>query len=323
MNAAPGSADDLQRRRWEWLALARFFLAGIVVLFHIQRRLNLWQDSWLSQLDGRVAVIAFLLISGYSISASLTQRQDGFYRRRLLRVYPLLIGALIFTELVTALSPRAYPSAGIPVMIGNLVAPPGHLCLVPTLNIPLWSLGCEIVFYALAPLFFRASTGLLAAFVFLSMRAYWSPLVNEWLYGAPTLCFLWCWLLGFMLHSRRSPILMLITAAAVGLLWKHPLLRYAPASVLGQYLITLVIMVSPWLPPLGRWPAALVNYLGAISFPLYLVHFPVVIYSCDTVKSTSPGLILAWVMFVTLLFHHFLDVPLQGVIHGRSRHPGR
>lgn len=298
-------ADDMERRRWRWLALARFVLASIVVLFHIQRRLRIGEGTWWTELDGRVAVIAFLLISGYSISASLTQRAEGFYRRRLLRVYPLLIGALAFTQLLTWLSPKVYASGGIPVMIGNLVAPPGHLCLVPTLNLPLWSLGCEIVFYALAPLLFRAPGWMLVLLALISARAYMSPLVNEWLHGAPTLCFLWSWLLGFVLHARRTPALLVAAGLSACLLGWHPLVRYAKFSIVAQYIGTLFLLTVSWLPPLGLFA----DYLGAISFPLYLVHFPVIVYLADTLAVKDPGIFLAAVIVVTLFFHHLVDGP--------------
>jgi peptidoglycan/LPS O-acetylase OafA/YrhL len=190
-------------------------------------------------------------------------------------------------------------------MIANLVFPPGHLCHVPTLDIPLWSLGCEIVFYALAPFLFRAPGWVLCVLALASARAYLSPLVNEWLYGAPTICFFWVWMLGFMLHSRRTPALVLVTAASAGLLWNHPLIRYSQASIVAQYLGTLALIVSPWLPRLGR-P---VDYLGAISFPLYLVHFPVIIYLFDTMRVTDVTVLVLAVIFVTLLFHHLVDAP--------------
>lgn len=292
----------MTRSRWNWLALARFVLAFVVVVFHIQRRLMLWQDTWVPQLDGRVSVIAFLVISGYSIAASLAKGPAGFYRRRLLRVYPLLIGAVVFTELLAA--PR-YPVQGWKNAIGNIVFPPGTVCAVPTLNLPLWSLGIEIVYYLFAPLLMWAPAfvrwGLIAA----SVAAYCSPLVQEWHYGAPAACFLWAWLLGVELFRSQHPAVVVAAFLSTAAVKFNPQVQYATYSVL-LYVGTLTLIVAPWLPALkGRW----VDYLGAISFPLYLVHFPVVITLADAYGVKNPVPMFAAALAVTLAFHHLVDGP--------------
>lgn len=297
----------LTRRRWNWLGLARFVLAFVVVVFHIQRRLMLWQDTWVVQLDGRVSVIAFLVISGYSIAASLAKSAQGFYKRRLLRVYPLLIGAVIFTELLAA--PR-YPVQGWANAAGNIVFPPGLVCAVPTLNLPLWSLGIEIVYYVFAPLLMRAPWlvrwGLIAA----SVAAYRSPLVQEWHYGAPAACFLWAWLLGVELFRSRHPAVVAAAFLSTAAVKFNPQVQYATWSVL-LYVGTLALIVAPWLPPLsGRW----VDYLGAISFPLYLVHFPVVVTLADAYHVTDPFTMFAAASAVTLFFHHAVDGPAKRLL---------
>lgn len=299
--------DLLTRSRWNWLALARFVLAAVVVVFHIQRRLMLWEGTWVTQLDGRVSVIAFLVISGYSIAASLSKSAQGFYKRRLLRVYPLLIGAVVFTELLAA---PQYPVQGWTNAAGNIVFPPGVVCSVPTLNLPLWSLGIEILYYLFAPLLVRAPAfvrwGLIAA----SIAAYRSPLVQEWHYGAPAACFLWAWLLGLELYSNRHPAAVGAAFLTTAALKYNPQVQYATWSVL-LYVGTLTLIVAPWLPALrGRW----VDYLGAISFPLYLVHFPVVVTLADAYKVTDPLTMFGAALAVTLAFHHLVDGPAKRLL---------
>ena len=51
------------------------------------------------------------------------------------------------------------------------------------------------------------------------------------------------------------------------------------------------------------------DYLGAISFPLYLVHFPVVVTLVDTYKVSDPLLMAGTALGVALAFHHLVDGP--------------
>src|ERR1019366_8528321 len=88
---------------WEALALLRFFLAWIVLSQHLTSVTD--HSGWveaLSSFDGKAAVVGFLLVSGYSIAASLDRESEGFYRRRFLRVYPLYFFAIVFAVALEA-----------------------------------------------------------------------------------------------------------------------------------------------------------------------------------------------------------------------------
>ncbi len=85
--------------QWAVLALLRGVLALIVVATHL-----VWfipeTPAWLHtvwSLDGKSAVIGFLLVSGYSIHASLSAKEDGFIQRRFWRVYPLYFTCIVLT----------------------------------------------------------------------------------------------------------------------------------------------------------------------------------------------------------------------------------
>src|SRR6516225_10531904 len=87
---------------WQGLALLRFFLAWVVLSGHLQvfaTRPAPWVGVF-AEFDGKAAVIGFLLVSGYSIAASLERSGRGFYRRRFLRIYPPYLAALVFAAVL-------------------------------------------------------------------------------------------------------------------------------------------------------------------------------------------------------------------------------
>jgi hypothetical protein len=63
---------------WEALALLRFFLAWIVLSGHLTSYTDHsgWAEA-LSSFDAKAAVVGFLLVSGYSIAASLDRESEG------------------------------------------------------------------------------------------------------------------------------------------------------------------------------------------------------------------------------------------------------
>lgn len=306
-----GAAPAAERARWTWLAILRFVLSVVVVVFHYDQKTG--ATGWWRQLDGRVAVLAFLIISGYSMAASLARGTQGFYRRRLLRVYPHLITSVLLTQILTSLSAAPVAHGGWGVALATIVFTPGLVCMVPTLNIPLWFMGVELVFYVLAPFLPGRSTRTICALAFLSIAAYWSPLVKNWLYGAPPLCYLWPCLLGFLLGARYSRALAAVAFATAGLISFHPVVTYAPWAVL-MYVASVFLLVAGRLPVPGeRWERAF-NYLGALSFPLYLVHYPIMMFTMDTVKIWNFSAVLGIVTFATLVFHHVVDQPSHRAI---------
>jgi peptidoglycan/LPS O-acetylase OafA/YrhL len=82
---------------WASLAVLRFALAMIVFATHLVFFTGYggWTEA-VASLDGKAAVIGFLLISGFSIAASSDRDRDGFYRRRFLRVYRLYCFVVLF-----------------------------------------------------------------------------------------------------------------------------------------------------------------------------------------------------------------------------------
>ena len=108
---------------------------------------------------GDELVIFFFVLSGFSIAYSLNQRANikQFYQRRLIRIYPPYILALLWASWVYFLIFQTIQipiEAGIGNVLDNFWTVLQNLCFIPTgsLIIPFWSLAYEVIFYVLSPL---------------------------------------------------------------------------------------------------------------------------------------------------------------------------
>ncbi len=110
---------DENRTHWAVLAGARFVLSVIVLLCHLSIVARGLISNFAEQFNAFSAVIAFFLISGYSIHLSILRDGRGYFARRFWRIYPIYVASLllsivlIFTIKLTAgVSHRARCLAG-------------------------------------------------------------------------------------------------------------------------------------------------------------------------------------------------------------------
>ncbi|WP_405004880.1 acyltransferase [Kitasatospora purpeofusca] len=147
---AAGAAQS----RLGWLDAVRGIAALAVVLQHFDTlQLVPWAgEFWLHFDLGLYGVMAFFLVSGYIIPASLERRGDvrAFWIGRIFRIHPALIVTI-------ALSVIALPDDRMPVSLFNLdhvptVLTANLLMLQELLGVPnslrvMWTLSYEMVFY--------------------------------------------------------------------------------------------------------------------------------------------------------------------------------
>lgn len=117
-------------------------------------------------------VIVFFVLSGFSIAHSLSSNTSPwqFYKRRLIRIYPTYLGALIWAGMIYGITKYYYPEwydgtftkfAFIRTMEMNEYLEPkvvaGNLFYMPMHGFigPFWSLTYEVIFYLLAPFLLR------------------------------------------------------------------------------------------------------------------------------------------------------------------------
>lgn len=219
---------------WPALAALRFVLAVVVMVSHLS-----WFAPGLPDGGALAAVLGFLVVSGYSIAASLEREPAGFYRRRLRRILPVYLAACALSLLPVALGPVVDATGyvwAVPApaeVVCNLVFLQGFACGPLTSNPVVWSLSVEAACYAAAP-FLRRWTA--AALALVSLAAFLlippEPVYYSRMTGGGALVLLaWAWLAGF-------------------LLWRAGLRFTLPV------------------------PRRLCLWLGDVSYPLYLVHIP-------------------------------------------------
>ncbi|MGG6269248.1 acyltransferase family protein [Leptolyngbya sp. AN03gr2] len=314
--------------QWKILAGFRFFLAWIVLCTHLS-----WfvpSNSYLlrfNHFDGFSAVLGFLIISGYSIAHSVIKTPQGFYRRRVLRLYPLYFLAVIasilpFLILGSQLKtpggnsfPLVLPSKGD--FIGNLLLLQGFIFKPISSNPILWTLSVEFLYYLFAPWFLKLSNRSIFALICISAVTYAVypklnlPYYSHLEFGLGAILLLWAWLLGFWYRreaGRNDHIKALLIFVGVILLSFN--------SFDGQftnltYISSCLVVIYATQIKLPTRLLDVFDYLGAISYPLYLFHVPAFIAAYYFLGiQYQIGLVL-FALMVSIVVYHVIDLPLR------------
>jgi peptidoglycan/LPS O-acetylase OafA/YrhL len=291
----------------------RLVLALAVVASHVTR------------LDiGRLAVLAFFFLSGFWSSRIWAQKFGSgatlrFYAARWLRIVPLYLLVLLTWAAIRA----------TPLHFENFTL----FGIATTYRDPLyvsWSLDIELQFYLLLPLLFglvaEASAGL--------------TMLVALVVGA-----VGCWLVqstGLVTVAKYLPLFAL--GALTDLKGWRPGPRAAAASLAAFAAMSAATLLTPfwtknvgdpfnrdiwaffWLLPLVPWMARMLTvrssrldrHLGNLSYPLYLVHLPTILFLSYALRFSAPvrlaGVALALVVAVAV--YVLVDRPLD---HWRVR----
>ena len=314
---------------WKVLAGLRFYLAFIVVCGHLFRFAP--RDQFLNKallhldaLDPVAAVFGFLVISGFSIAHSIKKKPVGFYQRRAWRIYPLYVCGVLAslvpffflgTRIETIKSVFTWPSPG--VLAGNFVFLQGFVCEPLSANRPLWTLAVEVFCYLLAPLFLRLRTGLLLALIGISASAYaifpqlHLGFYSALLYGLPTIFLLWAWLSGFVFyHHRRDPFFQ-IGLIILGVLLFSLNVSFESRFAIFTYVFSALLVVFCDRLRLPTTVLRALNYLGELSYPLYVLHLPILIFAYAVLGVRSAPVMVMLALLGAALFYHGIDWPLR------------
>jgi peptidoglycan/LPS O-acetylase OafA/YrhL len=329
---------------WPLLAGMRFFFAMWVLFDHTynfgpaERAMPVFTKS------GLVAVMCFFVISGFSIHHSIANRPTGYGTRRFWRIAPTNVLAVAIGWLgyvVLGLSggygtPPVTPTAF--QWIGSLLL---LQCVFPVaihFLFPAWSLSIEVVYYLAAPILVRHRDSIaipVAAALSCLLFVMW-PFIRHVYIAEPTyliaaFAFLWAWLAGWLAYSHRGNRWMLAAFTAGGLLGIWTQARFlaivdftsGAANVLAWALTLTIVFLGIGLPARDKFKAAL-NYLGDISFPLYLLHYPVLFVLTSSVFKIHPawnyGIVQVIVaLVVAALVYRFVDRPLRSGIRRSGR----
>jgi len=264
-----------------------------------------------------------------------------FYRRRIWRIYPTYLACFALAcvvlwmhrgESVIRISGGDYPILnpvwsvlGAVAFLGGIVAP--HFFLIGV-N---WSLNIEVLFYALTPLLRRIPTRPLLVAIAISAFCYYNhsvvapgELLNRMLWGKAALLLGWLWLLGFVFYRHRTEAWAQIILVLAGNLmlsrWDQAPRGYGIYDTFSYSLVAICLIAAPQVPTAWIKP---LNYLGDLSYPLYLVHAPLIFLLC----SGNPSL-LRWWLFIVLSFAgamfvlHAVDYPSRRLakrLSGKSK----
>jgi peptidoglycan/LPS O-acetylase OafA/YrhL len=325
--------------------LLRFMAALAVILFHCYALTGHWTDEplWkvMPELNlGILGVKIFFVISGFLVTQSWITRQrlDQFVAARVLRIYPALVAATLWTIALAALSSNlpataffTHPQTGDYFWRSALAVDTregllGAFARNPfpnAVNGSLWTLPIELRLYvalALAgvvglltrrALWLVAVAALTAAMI---VRPRW---VLEVLPGHSVLLLIeltLLFMLGSLAYAWRDalPLSLIAALAAIGLIAWNP--GGYPRGALFAPLLTYVVLVAAYHPRL-RWRPF--NRVGDYSYGLYVYAFPIQQTIVQRAGNLEPLTLFAYAFPVALLMAmlswHALERPALGL----------
>jgi peptidoglycan/LPS O-acetylase OafA/YrhL len=320
---------SLQAERLYAIDLLRFFAATAVVGCH-------WcfshdQMQPIMQINiakyGLFGVQLFFLISGLVILIS-AQGQDfrGFVVARIVRLYP----AFWICCTISALAAFIDPTLGWPEYLYNMtMLPDPHY--VQLINQAYWSLAVEVKFYLLI------SVLLLCGWLHRIELVMWVWIVATAVASSPAarnllMAHYACFFVGgcacFLLRKQSTwdRWALLFAAWMVAMqetvrevvFQNHAADAFTSCMLVSSFFAVILAISKNWLVvPQCKGVAA----LGAISYPIYLLHQRIAIEMGWT--TDNPGLLLlafAWIMVLAWVVHRWGELPLQQWMKARFDH---
>lgn len=326
--------------KWSLLALARFVLAFIVMVCHIDYLHYAPLGAYwpVAQLGAFEAVLGFLLISGFSIGSSYSKEPEGFLKRRALRIYPVYIGALV---LACVVAPPVFDLKFAGTLLQNLLFL-NQMTTDTSMVGPAWSLALEVWMYCMVPSLWRMKPAHIRIMMYASFALFCGYELGRsafhWPYysglgdGINMIVLAFPWLAGFLIarepalakRTVRDSALMLagyiVLTVAIGGIhrWKHAQLAEFFTNdtwVFVAKTVTLasIVMLLKWIVDgkTGTTRSTTMRLLGDVSYPLYLVHGSVfILVSSFDVHSAT--LYIAAALPVAFLFYWCIDFYSRG-----------
>ena len=306
---------------WAILAGLRFLLAGIVLIAHLRVFVtDTTNFHFVTDFGARAAVLGFLLISGVSIGHSYKQRSTGYFPRRFLRIYPLYFFAVLFTCLITLMvgSPFQLPgetlvTAGWKTSIANLFFLQGFIAVSLTYNGPLWTVAVEVFYYLFAPILSRCPLYVFVILIAASMFTYLTK-AEPWIMGYPALRYCWPWLIGFLMATQQRTVLVPLLLAAGTVVTAVGPDTYEPYCSITFFIVGLTMLTATiYASNIPQWLRGILNFFGEISYPIYLLHFPLYIVLYRYAGLSSAWQFVLGTFILTVILNYLVDHWLKRV----------
>jgi peptidoglycan/LPS O-acetylase OafA/YrhL len=297
---------------------------------------SIWDKLYFAALQftslGTEFVIFFFVLSGFSIAYSLRNKQQilKFYSRRLMRLYPPFIIALIWAALVFWIASIIAPvlTDGLLSVFANPLYILSNIFYIPkgAFIAQFWSLTHEVIFYLIIP------------FCILKRRLYYAVSIAAYVAG-------WCiygygrsdenllisfavnyniyfvagiWL--FHNYNKVAPYFLTSTvkmwSASIALIVSMVAVKY---FIAGDVKITFIIAALLSVLLIVNFLAkhitnGLIAFLGTMSYTIYITHFAtIILFKAALIKLgivQSSGITQFWIwplgILVCILFSYFI-----------------
>ena len=300
--------------------------------------------------NGTPAVHVFFVLSGFVLVLPFTRPGAArswaqYYAKRFFRLYlpawaSLAVAVALILMIPRTASPLQSPWADMYVIdpsVGQVFKDSLLMLSASTINTPLWSLKWEVAFSLLLP-----------AYVFLALR--WRRLwhvkiglalllaVVGALQDVDWLTYLPIFAIGAVLGAERERISALtrswprgvwFVVAAAGIFlanaeWispEQPIPGVEAVVTVGALLIVLLFVSCGSAKKLGD--TAVAQWLGRVSFSLYLVHLPIILAGVTLLRSVSLPLALALSVAASFLIAELFFRYVEQPAHRLSTAAGR
>ena len=327
----PIKLQPLSNTTWAIIGFLRFLLASIVVNSHLgilgTSRGGLSQ--FINSFGAFAAVSSFVVISGFSIADSWHREPKKFLIRRFARIYPVLaVTIFIYIIAVTSVGMITLPSGFVVTSDTNfkVIGLASILflngILVGQIYGPCWSLTAEFWYYFSAPLIGKLNLNrlnlllmLFSVIYFVLGTNYGVPLPNT-KYGIAIFALAWFWIAGYVLritlHTELRDLQVIVVLLLA--LFLFPVYNYEGGIYSKVTLMTTVIViVFAQKIKTPSMATSTLSYLGDLSYPLFMVHYGVIILATKFGISDYFICLTASIL-IALVFLHIIDRPLRKIL---------
>jgi peptidoglycan/LPS O-acetylase OafA/YrhL len=311
----------------------RALAALYVVVHHVVATRDLPAALTVPFRFGQEAVILFFLLSGFVIFANergRVSRPRGYFLRRLRRIYPALVAAVIVSTLIELWNGDLGELFSARELIGTLASlqdvdflKPGVIVDPYLGNDPLWSLSYEVAFYLVFPslmrLWNRSSIATVHLVGMVSVLGYASFIAFPNHFSLVATYLVMWWIGALLAHlymdgegARRAFLVGLgwlsatlgVTALALITDGFHGI-GFHPALEVRHFAFAVAVTLLALFGPAHRIVLTTTGYLApattwvvGISYELYVLHFPVLMRWDLT--ETAGGFLVGVVVLVAI-----------------------
>lgn len=315
-----------------------------IVISHFNKDLFLYNINYISDifLRANVGVSYFFILSGFIMIVAYHKKDKidylEFYRNRFARIYPLYIVGLLLYAVTKYSNFSVYRV--IVYLLGIQSWIPGDALV---LNFPGWSISVEFLFYLLFPLLYNhfyyrnnKSIWIAAVLIWVITQVFSNLYVNSTMYEGPhtkshefshyfPLLHINEFLVGnlaglffvknFKEKNYDVPIVLVFTAVLLSLIFIPLNFHNGLMAVLFIPLIMLISCNKGKITKLFSLQP--LEYLGEISYAIYIVHIPVLYILREIVKKYSLGIDTVFFLYIIVLlassslFYQFIEKPLR------------